>query len=284
MTSVGRIYLILILLSVATAAMAGELRVSVAGVVQDPLGKPALDGTYPVTVRLWNGRGIYDSVLWVDSTAIHQLKGQFRLSLGPYPPLTRKTFSGDQSLSFQFPDEPEVRKRAVLESFNSAGRVVCPEVRFATGNIPSTSAGTRVRLHQGQTTSSVGVLLSISPERVELLQSYTRSESEVTRIPMDSITRFDISTRHTHHGDIGFLAGILFGGIGGYAMGAGEVNDLSMSKETKRGIDSIVGGVLGGLTGYLLGNSMSSDRWQQLPLERVKERSRTGSGEIVRSK
>ncbi len=122
----------------------------------------------------------------------------------------------------------------------------------------------------------------MSPERIELLQSYT--PPEVVRIPMDSITRFDISSQHTHHGDIGFLAGLLLGGIAGNTMGAGEEDDLSMSKETKRAIDSIVGGVLGGITGYLLGNSMSNDRWQELPLERVKERARTGSGEIVRVK
>lgn len=282
MTSVRRIYLILLLLSIATAATAGELRVRVNGSILDPSGKLALDGNYPVTVRLWNGRGIYDSVLWVDSTSIRQFKGRFQLSLGPYPPMTRRVFSGDQSLSFQFADEPEVRKRAILEGYNASGRVSCPGIQLTTDNIPSTSAGTRVRLQQGGSRSSIGVLLSMSPERIELLQGYTTSE--VARIPMDSVTRFDISSKHRHHGDIGFLAGLLIGGIGGNAMGAGEEDDLSMSKETKRAIDAIVGGVLGGITGYLLGNSMSSDRWQELPLERVKERAHTGSGEIVRLK
>ncbi len=159
MTSVRRIYLTLLLLSVATVAAAGELRVRVEGSLLDPQGRPALDGNYPVTVRLWNGRGIYDSVLWVDSTVIRQLDGKFRLTLGPYSPLTRRMFSGDQTLSFQFADEPEARKRTLLEGFNASGRVSCPGVQLTTGTIPSTSAGTRVRLHQASTRSSIGVLL-----------------------------------------------------------------------------------------------------------------------------
>jgi hypothetical protein len=110
--------------------------------------------------------------------------------------------------------------------------------------------------------------------RLELLDA--SRPGLVQKYDFDSVTSLDISARFRRHGQIGLLAGIALGAAAGYAMGADEEDDLSMSKETKRAFDAFAGAILGGLTGYLVGNSVTTDRWQTLPLGRVRDRLRNG--------
>ena len=147
--------------------------------------------------------------------------------------------------------------------------------------MPSTDTGTRVRLGiANQKPSAVGILLSMSGSQIELLDP--GRPGLVEEFSFDSITSLDVSARYRRQGQLGLLAGIAAGAAFGYAMGAGEEDDLSMSKETKRGFDAFAGAILGGLTGYLLGNSVAIDRWQSLPLDRVRDRARSEDESYVR--
>lgn len=289
MTKGRVVWIVGLVLAFAVAANAADVKIGIRGEIVAPSGTTALDGTYPVVLRLWEGRGLRDAVLWMDTTEIHVLNGRFELVAGPYPPLTRSFFSTDRTVSFQFEGEPELRKRTVFNRMTPSGRVICAPITLTTANIPATAAGTRVRILQGNDNpASIGILLSLSPERVEFLQGSVRGTStwmaaKATRLPMDSISRFEISARHRQWGDVGLVSGLIIGAVVGNAMGANEEDDLTWSKETKRAFDAFAGAVLGSLAGYIFGSSISTDRWQEIPLDRLKERARGEEGPIVQT-
>jgi hypothetical protein len=242
------------------------------GTLTAPGGASTFDGIYPITVRLWNGGA--SPIITVDTVRFSVVNGAFKIHVGPYPPLTREIFSTHKSLSFQFPGEPEISPRTPFLRMAPSGEIYCAPVRLTTSAMPSTATGTRVRL--GLTdgnVSEIGILLSMSSHQVELLDA--NRPGFVEKYSFDSIASFDVSTRYRRNGQLGLLAGIAAGAVVGYAMGSGEEDDFSMSKETKRAFDAFSGAIIGGLTGYLLGNSATSDRWQSLPLDRVRDRVRS---------
>lgn len=260
-----------LLLISATEASAGAVKILVEGEITGPAGQPALEGSYPVIVRLWNGGST--PIISIDSARIDLVKGRFRAEFGPYPALTRQMFSTQKSLSFQFPGETEINPRTPFVRMAPSGRIYCSPAQLTTANMPSTDAGTRVRLgFSGDKESAVGTLLSMSAERIELL--HPTAPGLIQKFAFDSVQRFEVSARFRRYGQVGLLVGITLGAAAGYAMGSGEEDDLSMSKETKRGFDAFAGAILGGLTGYLLGGSVTSDRWQELPMDRLHDRVR----------
>lgn len=274
MTSHRFVHWICLLLVVAASdAMAGAVKIWVEGDLTGPLGTRPFDGAYNVTVRLWNGAP--SPIIAIDSVRINVVKGKFRIELGPYPELTRETFSTKKSLSFQFPDEAELNPRTPFLRMAPSGRIHCAPVHLTTTNIPMTDAGTRVRIgSKGDSKRAMGTLLSMTSERIELLNPAL--PNAVRQFAFDSVQQFDVSARFRRHGQVGLLAGIALGAVAGYTMGSGEKDDLSMSKETKRAFDSFAGAIIGGLTGYLIGNSMTTDRWQPLPMDRLRQRVREG--------
>ena len=266
------IFVSALFVTLAAEANAGPVKIWVEGELTGPAGQKALEGTYPVTVRLWNGGS--NPILSIDSVRIRVLNGKFHAELGPYAPLNRETYSPKKSISFQFPGEAEINPRTPFMSLAPSGRIHCAPARLTTANMPATDAGTRVRLGFAGDKSATGVLLAMNSQRIELLDP---TMPEMTkRFAFDSVTSIDVSARFRRHGQVGLLAGIALGAVAGYAMGSGEEDDLSMSKETKRAFDSFAGAILGGLTGYLIGNSVTTDRWQELPLDRVRDRARNG--------
>lgn len=279
--SAPRLVLLNICLIVLTSvgAVAGPAKIHVEGTLTAPDGQPTYDGTYPVIIRLWNGGST--PILTIDTARITVNKGEFKTHIGPFAALTRETFSEKKSLSFQFPDEPEIAPRTPLMRMASSGEIYCYPAHLKTASLPSTDTGTRVRLGlDGKSSPTIGILLSMSPGQIELLDP--SHPGLVEEYPFDSIRSFDVSSRYRRQGQLGLLAGLAVGAFAGYAMGSGEVDDFSMSKETKRAFDAFAGAIIGGLTGYLLGNSATVDRWQSLPLERVRERARSNDDAYVR--
>lgn len=263
---------------VATEALAGPVKIHVEGTLTGPGGSPTYDGVYPVTVRLWNGGST--PILKVDTVQLPVVHGKFLIHVGPYDVLTRELFSTQKSLSFQFPGEDEISPRSPFLRMAPSGEIYCAPVRLSTAGLPTVDAGTRVRLGRpAPQKSAVGILLSMTGSQIELLDA--RTPGLINRFAFDSIDALDISTRFRRHGEVGFLSGVILGAAAGYAMGSGEEDDLSMSKETKRAFDAFAGAILGGLTGYLLGNSITTDRWQPLPLDRVRERARNGDNVLA---
>lgn len=255
----------------ATEVVAGPVKIHLEGTLTGHAGEPTFDGVYPVTVRLWNGGA--DPIMTVDTVRVSVIKGMFRTHIGPYAVLAREMFSTRKSLSFQFPDEPEISPRTPFLRMAPSGEIHCSPIRLSTSAMPATDAGTRVRLGLAdQSKPAVGILLSMSSRQIELLDA--SRPGLVEKYDFDSLTALDISTRFRRHGQVGLIAGIAVGAIVGYTMGSGEEDDLSTSKETKRAFDSFAGAILGGLTGYLLGNSVTTDRWQSLPIDRVRDRAR----------
>lgn len=269
----------MLLLLTVVESVSGPLKIHIEGTLTAPDRQPTFDGKYPVVIRLWNGAPT--PILTVDTVRIDIVKGVFKTHIGPFPALTRETFSTKKSLSFQFPHEPEHAPRTPLMRMAASGEIYCYPIKLTTSSMPSTDAGTRVRLGlAGEIPPAVGILLSMTDGRIELLDP--KRPGLVEQYQFDSIRSFEISSRYRSQGQLGFLAGIVAGGVAGYAMGSGEEDDLSMSKETKRAFDAFAGAILGGLTGYLLGNSVTVDRWQTLPLDRVRDRMRDEDESFVR--
>lgn len=282
MSSTRLVLWICVLFALTTSeAVSGPIKIHLEGTLTALDGQSTLDGVYPVTVRLWNG-GV-DPIIKVDTVKINVVHGKFHTHIGPYAALTREVFSTKKSLSFQFPGETEIAPRTPFTKMAASGEIFCSPIRLKTSGIPVADAGTRVRLGlEGQKESAVGILLSMSTTRLELLDA--SHPGLVQKYNFDSVTSLDISARFRRHGQIGLLAGIALGAAAGYTMGADEEDDLSMSKETKRAFDAFAGAILGGLTGYLVGNSITTDRWQTLPLDRVRERLRDGEGMLAGEK
>lgn len=273
------LWLLTLVVLTANKAFSGPIKIHLEGTLVDHEGRLTYDGIYPVTVRLWNGGP--NPILTIDTVRIRVLKGKFRTHIGPYVPLTRESFSTQKSLSFQLPKEPETSPRMPFLRMAPSGEIYIPPIRLATSGMPATDPGTRVRLTMTERNkSAIGILLSMNDSRIELMNAST--PGLVQKYNFDSVAAFDISARYRHWGEAGLLAGIAAGVAVGYAMGAGEEDDVSMSKETKRAFDAFAGAIIGGLTGYLLGNSISTDRWQSLPLDRVRDRARSGNGLMVR--
>lgn len=269
------------LMLAATEAIAGPVRIHIEGTLTGPDGRPTYDGIYPVTIRLWNGGAT--PIITVDTVRIRVVKGGFRTHIGPYAALTRELFSPRKSLSFQFAGEPEIAPRTPLDHMASSGEIFCHPIRLTTATLPATDAGTRIRLRMLDDNSSIeGILLSMTSRRIEIME--TSRPGFVEKRNFDSVTSLDISTRFRRYGQVGLLSGLALGATAGYAMGSGEEDDLNMSKETKRAFDALAGAILGGLTGYLIGNSITTDRWQSLPIEDVRERARSEEEVLARER
>lgn len=265
----------------AVEAVAGPIKIHLEGTLNGPNGQPTFDGVYPITVRLWNGGA--EPIIKVDTVRINVVHGKFQTHIGPYAPLTREIFSTKKSLSFQFPGETEISPRTPFTRMAASGEIYCSPIHLTTSGMPATDAGTRVRLGLiDQDESAVGILLSMNSSRIELLD--VGRPGLVQKYSFDSLSSLDISARFRRHGQVGLLAGIAAGAVAGYAMGQDEEDDLSMSKETKRAFDAFAGAILGGLTGYLVGNSVTTDRWQSLPLDRVRDRLRDGENFLAGEK
>ncbi len=272
--------LCLFLLSSSTA-LCGPVKIHLQGTLTSPSGQRTFDGDYPVTIRLWNGGKL--PILTVDTVLIHVVKGRFLTHIGPYAALTREVFSTQKSLSFQLPDEPEISPRTRFERMAASGEIYCSDIRLTTSSMPVTNVGTRIRIgFASDKSTQTGVLLALSREVIDVLD--LSRPGVVNRYQFDSVTSFEISVRHRRHGQIGFIAGMAVGAFAGYAMGEGETDDVSMSKETKRAFDAFAGAILGGLTGYLMGNSITTDRWQSLPLDRLRNRVRSEDEFMARTR
>ncbi len=101
------------------------------------------------------------------------------------------------------------------------------------------------------------------------------SNGNVLALPLDSVTKLEVSWgRKTNTGKgagIGFLLGGLVGAIIGYAsyeecscLGGG------VGPETLALVGAVIGGFGGLATGVLIGSAIETDRWQEVPLDRLR--------------
>ncbi len=102
------------------------------------------------------------------------------------------------------------------------------------------------------------------------------SNGNTLALPLDAVTRLDVSRgRKTNTGkgaEIGFLLGGVVGAVIGYA--SYEECEGVCFGDFGSGFAAFVGGLVGGLgggaVGALIGSSTKTDRWREVPLDRVR--------------
>ena len=91
-----------------------------------------------------------------------------------------------------------------------------------------------------------------------------------TECPLASVTRLDVSRGQKSHVFVGFLVGAGAGLVGSLAVCNFTDTCQVFSDNDVRGdvvtVSGLMGGALGGITGYLV----KSDRWEEVPLERLR--------------
>jgi hypothetical protein len=96
----------------------------------------------------------------------------------------------------------------------------------------------------------------------------------VTEVPVASVTRLAV-----HRGQrsawasglvYGLVGGALAGGVLGLASGDDPPGWFSMTAGEKAGLGAVAFGALGGIGGLVIGALTKSDKWEQVPLDRLR--------------
>jgi len=159
----------------------------------------------------------------------------------------------------------------------------------AAQEIPSVAEGDRVRIKTSSSSVSnllVGNIVSLSPNMLVLKSN---KQDIPLMIPLTSVTRLEVSGGkkwNTLRGaGYGLLVGASLGGIIGFAAGEDCPAPRSRSREPYGfygGIDlcfprggmavaeGITFGVVGGVFGAFIGSLTLTDRWEEVPLDRLR--------------
>jgi hypothetical protein len=136
--------------------------------------------------------------------------------------------------------------------------MICPPHTNCTGGSPQQYVGTFV-------TWSDDTLL-------------VQSNGSTIVLPLDAVTKLEVSQGQKSNTVVGALVGLLIGGIAGAAIakatheecegGWGCFGDLG--PRFVAGAGFVIGGLGGGGVGALIGRSIKTDRWEEVPLDRVR--------------
>ncbi len=104
------------------------------------------------------------------------------------------------------------------------------------------------------------------------------TKGHILALPPDSVTKLDVSRgRKTNTGTgagIGLLVGGVVGAVIGYASYEECVGGWACFGDLGPGVNVVAGGVIGGLgglvTGAFIGLAIQTDRWREVPLDRVR--------------
>jgi hypothetical protein len=140
---------------------------------------------------------------------------------------------------------------------------------------PALAAGARVRITvpSRNVTKQVGTLQAVLADTlvIDLLGARL---GELLRVPLDSVTRLDVSDgRHRQTGrgaGIGFLAGAAVGAI----LGPLTMECPDYGCDTSPAVAAVVGGLalggLGALVGLGIGAATTSETWKEVPVSALR--------------
>ena len=143
----------------------------------------------------------------------------------------------------------------------------------AAQEVPPLTPGARVRVWAPELRDhkQAGTLVEL---RGDTLFLRAERQADTLRIPRASVTRLDVSVGRRRHAAVGALVGFLSGAGGGalagYLIGGpGQNCDGGCG-----GLGALVGGAFGAggglLIGTIVGVSITTDRWKEVPPERVR--------------
>ncbi len=136
--------------------------------------------------------------------------------------------------------------------------------------IPPVAPGTRVRI----TAPSLGadkLIGTVVPSPADTLMVRPADRMTAVAIPLASMTRLEVRNGQKSHlllgAAIGFVAGATSLGIGSAVVCNREDSDCSKYHTVTF---TVLGGLSGGAAGALMGSLIQTDRWDRVPLERLR--------------
>ena len=101
-----------------------------------------------------------------------------------------------------------------------------------------------------------------------------QNNGDTLSVPASLVTRLDVSRgRKANTGKgagIGVLLGVVAGALIGYASYESESFFIELDPEAYAVWGAVFGGLVGGGVGALIGASIRTDRWQEVPLDRLR--------------
>jgi hypothetical protein len=115
----------------------------------------------------------------------------------------------------------------------------------------------------------VGTLTALTAQAVTL-----RVEDMATAVPLDSVTRLEVSRGRKSHLlegiGIGFLAGAGLGALVGAAVDCTQLLGTTSNQASCTGLGAAAGAASGLLIGAAVGALNKTDRWEEVPLDRLR--------------
>jgi hypothetical protein len=146
------------------------------------------------------------------------------------------------------------------------GMIVLPQLAAAQTLVP----GTRVRFsHPGEGTRT-GTFVALTADTLEVALP---GRTEPARVPLDQVTRLDVShgmqRQPLRRAGIGFLVGGVAGAVGGAAVesGCNRTEDICFGAGGGAIIGGIFYGAVGGVIGLVAG-VIPSEKWERVELQR----------------
>jgi len=147
--------------------------------------------------------------------------------------------------------------------------VLVPLTPLSAQAQPTIEPGTRVRITvpDAGLDMRTGTWLGVSEGAFDFVPD--GQSSDTGKIQLASVTSLEVSGGHKSR----WLPGLLLGFVGGAAVGAvlGYNADIEdMAKEHGAALLAAPGAVLGAGMGALIGSQIKSERWEEIPLDRLR--------------
>ena len=150
--------------------------------------------------------------------------------------------------------------------------VLVPLASLSAQEQPPVEAGSRIRVTAPTVGADklVGMCVEVDATR---LRVQAEEQASPLTISLTDVTRLEVSQGRKSHAlaglGIGFLGGVVIGAVFGGAV-ASDIDVCDTNEENCKIIFAAVSGFGGGLVGLFVGAQFESDRWEEVPLDRLR--------------
>ena len=145
----------------------------------------------------------------------------------------------------------------------------------AAQDTPPIAVGERVRVSTASGATYVGLVGMVTSAVIEVQDE----EGSRSSVPLSTVRRLEVSRGQKSNASAGAFIGFVTGAITGALIGGSLGDDppffggdepFPFSAEKKAFIGFLLGGAGGAIIGKLIGEAVHSDRWVEVPLERLR--------------
>ena len=145
-----------------------------------------------------------------------------------------------------------------------------PSAEIAAQGTLAVAVGERVRVSTESGATHVGLLSAMTSDALEV-----QSEGGSQRFSVASVTRLDVSRGQKSNAVLGAGVGFAAGALGAVVYCSRAKNEFSgegkcvLFGDDTTPFQALIFGAAGGLVGGIAGYFIKSDRWEEVPLERL---------------